>query len=203
MHASPSVPRRAGPCRRCSPVALASAGAEPFLAAGSGIARRRSRGRARPTGGRRAGSTRPARAVVGALVFDATASRIAGRPARALRVLSPDRRRLARSGRVVVLGRALEDVTNPAAAAAQRRSMDSFAVCVEGGRAQGRDGEPRRASTPCARARAAASCAWILSPRAAFVTGQPIRVSARRGAGRAQRRRSRRGRGRSRARSCS
>ncbi|HEY2748049.1 MAG TPA: 3-oxoacyl-ACP reductase [Polyangia bacterium] len=157
-------------------VGLASAGAEPFIVAGGGLDEAPFRAAGEAYG-------RPARALDSAgdkpfwgLVFDATGIASPGGLRALYEFFHPIVGKLARSGRVVVLGRALEDVSDPAAAAAQM-ALEGFirSAAKEVGRKGATanlvrvDGDAHGRVPPLLR--------WILSPRAAFVTGQPIRVS--------------------------
>jgi 3-oxoacyl-[acyl-carrier protein] reductase len=157
-------------------VALASAGAQPILAPGLDDAPFRATGEAYGRPPRPLDADALARDRPWALVFDATA--IAD-PA-GLRALydffNPIVSTLARSGRIVVLGRALDEVADPAQAAAQM-GLDGFvrSAAKEIGRKGATanlvrvDGEAQGRVPPLLR--------FLLSPRAAFITAQPITVS--------------------------
>ena len=157
-------------------VGLASAGAEPFLAAGGGLdeAPFRAAGEAygRPARGLDAAGDKP----FWALVFDATGIKDPSGLRALYDFFHPIVGKLARSGRVIVLGRALEDVTNPAEAAAQM-ALDGFirSASKEVGR-KGATANLVRVDAD-AQGRVPPLLRWLASPRAAFVTGQPIRVS--------------------------
>jgi 3-oxoacyl-[acyl-carrier protein] reductase len=156
-------------------VGLASAGAEPILAAGwIDEAPFKTAGEA---------YGRPPKPIDAAgdvnawgLVFDATG--IAD--LKALRGLydffQPLVGRLQRSGRLLVLGRALEDMKDPEEAAVQM-ALDGFirSVSKEVGR-KGATANLVRVDAD-AQGRLPAVLRFLLSPRAAFITGQPIRVS--------------------------
>jgi 3-oxoacyl-[acyl-carrier protein] reductase len=159
-------------------VTLAAAGAQPILWPGAGSS-------LDVTAFRDAGEAygRPPRLVeeagegaVWALVFDATGI---GDPAE-LRALydffHPIVSRVQKSGRVVVLGRAVEDCKSAAAAAAQM-ALDGFvrSAAKEVGR-KGATANLVRVDHD-AQGRVPALLRFLLSPRSAFVTGQPIRVS--------------------------
>lgn len=154
-------------------VALTSAGAEPYLTPGAlDAAPFKAAGEAYGRPPHALESDKP----FWALVFDATG--IAS-PA-GLRALydffHPIVGQLARSGRIVVLGRTLEDVTDPAAAAAQM-ALDGFvrSAAKEVGR-KGATANLIRVDAD-AQGRVPPLLRHLLSNRAAFVTGQPIRVS--------------------------
>src|SRR5207237_5008337 len=84
--------------------------------------------------------------------------------------------KIARSGRLLVLGRALEDVSDPAAAAAQM-ALDGFvrSASKEVGR-RGATANLVRVDAD-AQGRVPPLLRFLASTRAAFITGQPIRVS--------------------------
>src|SRR6202000_2738039 len=111
-----------------------------------------------------------------ALVFDATGIKDPSGLRALYDFFHPIVGKLARSGRVIVLGRALEDVTNPAEAAAQM-ALDGFirSASKEVGR-KGATANLVRVDAD-AQGRVPPLVRWLASPRAAFVTGQPIRVS--------------------------
>ena len=161
-------------------VALASAGAQPFVGRrrrpGAVQGRRRS---VRPSAARRleAAGDQP----YWALLFDATGIADPSGLRALYDFFHPIVGRLARSGRIVVLGRALEDLLgssgavgggaersetiDPAAAAAQM-ALDGFvrSMSKEVGRTR-RDGEPGAGRRRCAGARAAAVALSRLDPR--------------------------------------
>jgi 3-oxoacyl-[acyl-carrier protein] reductase len=125
----------------------------------------------------RAASTLDERARVGALVFDATGI---DTPA-ALRALyaffHAHAGRISRSGRVVVLGRSPADAT-PERAAAQA-ALEGFVRSLA--KEIGRLGATANLVVvePGAEARLAGVLRFVLSPRSAFVTAQPIVVTTR------------------------
>jgi 3-oxoacyl-[acyl-carrier protein] reductase len=157
-------------------VALASAGAEPVLARGGGLDEAPFKAAGEAYG-------RPPQSLDGAgdqpfwaLLFDATG--IADPTG--LRALydffHPLVGKVARSGRVIVLGCALEDVADPAAAAAQM-ALDGFvrSASKEVGR-KGATANLVRVDHD-AHGRVPPVVRFVASTRAAFITGQPIRVS--------------------------
>ncbi|HEX8953084.1 MAG TPA: 3-oxoacyl-ACP reductase [Polyangia bacterium] len=157
-------------------VALASAGAEPIVVGGGGLDEAPFKAAGEAYG-------RPPRKLEDAgdepywaLVFDATGI---AEPT-GLRALydffHPIVGKLARSGRVVVVGRALEDVSDPKAAAAQM-GLDGFvrSASKEVGR-KGATANLVRVDAD-AQGRLPPLLRYLASSRAAFVTGQPIRVS--------------------------
>jgi 3-oxoacyl-[acyl-carrier protein] reductase len=157
-------------------VALASAGAEPVLVRGGGLDEAPFKAAGEAYG-------RPPQSLDGAgdkpfwaLVFDATG--IADPTG--LRALydffHPLVGKVARSGRVIVLGCALEDVADPAAAAAQM-ALDGFvrSASKEVGR-KGATANLVRVDHD-AHGRVPPLVRFVASTRAAFITGQPIRVS--------------------------
>jgi 3-oxoacyl-[acyl-carrier protein] reductase len=154
-------------------VTITAAGAEPYLTPGSlDDAPFRAAGEAYGRPPHALETDKP----FWALVFDATGI---ANPA-GLRALydffHPIVGQLARSGRIVVLARSLEDVTDPAAAAAQM-ALDGFvrSAAKEVGR-KGATANLVRVDAD-AQGRVPPLLRHLLSNRAAFVTGQPIRVS--------------------------
>ena len=160
-------------------VAIASAGADPVIvngARGGGLdeAPFKAAGEAygRPATGIDQAGDKP----YWAIVFDATGI---AEPS-GLRALydffHPIVGKLARSGRIIVLGRALEDATDPKAAAAQM-ALDGFirSASKEVGR-KGATANLVRVDAD-AQGRVPPLLRYLASCRAAFVTGQPIRVS--------------------------
>jgi 3-oxoacyl-[acyl-carrier protein] reductase len=111
-----------------------------------------------------------------ALVFDATGIRTPEELRALYAFFQPLVGGVKRSGRVVVLARALEDVRDAADVAAQA-ALDGFvrSVAKEIGR-KGATANLLRVDGD-AGARVAGPLRWLLSTRAAFVTAQPIRVS--------------------------
>ena len=114
---------------------------------------------------------------VEALVFDASGL-AAPSELRALHgFFQPRLRCLARSGRVVVLGRPPESAASPSAAAAAR-ALDGFARSVA--KELGRRGSTAHLLVVerGAEDRVAGPLRFLLSDRSAYVSGQPVRVSA-------------------------
>jgi 3-oxoacyl-[acyl-carrier protein] reductase len=154
--------------------ALAEAGAAPgvvgelapFAAAGEGW------GRPPRALGREAGEReRPY-----ALVFDGTGIRdVAGLKELQL-LLQPRVRSLARSGRVLVLGRRPEDQTDPIAASAQR-ALEGFTRSLA--KELGRKGATANLLVVGEGAgdRLAPALRFFLSPRSAYISGQPLTLS--------------------------
>ncbi len=155
-------------------VALASAGAEPLLDNGVDAAPFKAAGEAygRPPQSIEAGGDKP----YWALVFDATGIAEPSQLRALYDFFHPIVGKLARSGRVVVLGRALEDVGDPAQAAAQM-ALDGFvrSASKEVGR-KGATANLVRVDAD-AQGRVPPLLRYLASTRAAFITGQPIRVS--------------------------
>ncbi len=112
-----------------------------------------------------------------ALVFDATGLR----SPKALHALhaffQPRIRGLGRSGRLVVLGRPADGTLDPTVAAT-RRALEGFVRSA--GREVGRRGATAvlLSVEPKAEARLAPVLRFVLSPRSAYISGQPLRVSA-------------------------
>jgi 3-oxoacyl-[acyl-carrier protein] reductase len=168
-------------------VGLASAGAEPFLGAGVDGAPFKAAGEAY---GRPATSL-DAEGSYWALVFDATGVADPNGLRALYDFFHPLVGALKRSGRVIVLGRSLEDVLGPSgvaggaersekidpAAAAAQMALDGFvrSAAKEVGR-KGATANLVRVDAD-AQGRVPPLLRWLASPRAAFVTGQPIRVS--------------------------
>jgi 3-oxoacyl-[acyl-carrier protein] reductase len=156
-------------------VGLASAGAEPILTPGwLDEAPFKAAGEAygRPPQSLDTAGDKP----YWALVFDATGIKEPSGLRALYDFFHPLVGKLARSGRVLVLGRALEDVSDPAAAAAQM-ALDGFvrSASKEVGR-KGATANLVRVDHD-AQGRVPPLLRYLLSPRAAFITGQPIRVS--------------------------
>jgi len=155
--------------------ALTEAGADPLLDGcypeaflGPGEAR------GRPA---RAASTLPEARRVDALVFDA--SGLSGSDALgALHgFFQPWVGRIARSGRVLVLGRPSDDPGLSSEAAAAQSALDGFVKSLA--KELGRHGVTANLLRVEAGAeeRAGAVVRWLLTNRSAFVSGQPVRVS--------------------------
>lgn len=112
-----------------------------------------------------------------ALIFDATGvTRPAGLEA-LYDAFQPTLSALSRSGRVVILGTPPEATKTPAACAAQR-ALDGFVRSLA--KEIGRRGATAQliAVAPGAEDRLPPVLRFILSPRSAFITGQPLRVTA-------------------------
>jgi 3-oxoacyl-[acyl-carrier protein] reductase len=154
---------------------LAAAGADPFLAAETPR---------EPFAGPGEAFGRPARALealgearIDAAVLDASGLATAGDLAAVHAFFSPLVARLARSGRVVVLGRPAAGLA-PEAAAAQS-ALDGFVRSVA--KEIGRSGSTANLVIvePGAEKRALPILRFVLSSRSAFVSAQPMTVSAR------------------------
>lgn len=156
--------------------AVCAAGANPYVVSDDALAKFREPGEifGRPA---RNVSTLPEGARVRAVVFDASGIRdIAG--LRALyETFQPLVARVGRSGRVVVLGRPLDDDSVEEAAA--QRALEGFVRSVA--KEIGRSGATANLVTVVrgAESRLAPVLRFVLSPRSAFVTAQPIVVDAR------------------------
>ncbi|MGO9000188.1 MAG: 3-oxoacyl-ACP reductase [Polyangiaceae bacterium] len=156
---------------------LAPAGADPFLDGGVELFAPFA-----PSGetfGRpaRAASTLDEKAKVDALVFDASGVSTAAELSALYAFFHAHARRLSRSGRVVVLGRAGQDMTSERAAAAA--ALEGFVRSLA--KEIGRLGATANLVVveKGAEARLAAVLRFVLSPRSAFVTAQPIAVTKR------------------------
>jgi 3-oxoacyl-[acyl-carrier protein] reductase len=118
----------------------------------------------------------PARLSPRALVFDATGIRAPGELRALHSFFHPLVGAVARSGRVLVLGRAPESVDGAAAASASA-ALDGFVRSL----AKELGGKGATAHLvyvePKAEPRLEPVVRWLLSRRSAFVTGQPIRVT--------------------------
>jgi 3-oxoacyl-[acyl-carrier protein] reductase len=155
--------------------ALAAAGADPWLAGADAahfVAPGEAHGRpARPA------DALPEKRRADALVFDA--SGLAG--ADALGALhaffQPWVARVARSGRVLVLGRPADEPGLTGDAAAAQSSLDGFVKSLA--KELGRHGVTANLVRVerGAEGRAGAVVRWLLTDRSAFVSGQPVRVS--------------------------
>ncbi len=154
---------------------LAQAGAEPRLfGEGHDLAPWRAPGEAYGRPAVALGDP-DARFLAQGVVFDATGVRAVEELASLYACLHPLVGRLARSGRVVVLGRPHRDL-EPAAAAAQR-GLEGFARSLA--KEIGRRGATAHVVTvdPGAEARLPALLTFLLSERSAFLSGQPYRVT--------------------------
>jgi len=137
---------------------------EPFAAAGEAWGRRPHDGATGPD--------KP-----WAIVVDATGVRSPADLRGLYDLLHPRVRGIARSGRIVVLGRPMSAEDVPAVAAC-RQALDGFVRSV--GREVGRKGATANLITVAAGAeeRLAPTLRWVLSPRSAYLSGQPLHVSA-------------------------
>ena len=112
-----------------------------------------------------------------ALILDATGVSDPAQLRAVYDLFHPWVRQLASNGRLVVLGRPLENTSTPAAAASQQ-ALDGFVRSA--GRELGRKGSTAQLITVAegAEARLGPVLRWVLSQRAAYVSGQPIHVTA-------------------------
>lgn len=112
-----------------------------------------------------------------ALIFDGSGLRAPEELHSLYAFFHPRVRALRRSGRLVVLGRPPEAMDDPAAEATQR-ALEGFVRAA--GKEIGRVGATTNLVTVASGAedRLAPALRWLLSPRAAFVSGQPLRISA-------------------------
>jgi 3-oxoacyl-[acyl-carrier protein] reductase len=175
-----------GACTRAellAPIAdsLASAGASPYVDASKEEAdlldafRDAGEAYARPA---RVDSSLDPASRVDALVFDASALKAPSDLRAVYDFFHPRIDRVARSGRVVVLGRAARS-TAPAEHAAAQAALSGFVRSVA--KEVGRRGATANLIVvePGAEARVAPVLRWLLDPRSAFVSAQPIVVSTR------------------------
>jgi 3-oxoacyl-[acyl-carrier protein] reductase len=170
-------------------VALASAGAEPFLGANLDEAPFKAAGEAygRPPKKVEEAGDKP----YWALVFDATGITDPAGLRALYDFFHPIVGKLGRSGRIVVVGRALEDVLGPSGAAGGAERSETISPAAAAAQ-MALDGFIRSASKEVGRKGATANLVRVdadaqgrvppllrhlASTRAAFVTGQPIRVS--------------------------
>ncbi|HEY2518332.1 MAG TPA: 3-oxoacyl-ACP reductase [Polyangiaceae bacterium] len=155
---------------------LAPAGADPYLDSAERFAPFKEAGE---TFGRppRAISALPEKAKVGALVFDASGIDHPASLRAVYDFFHAHIGRLARSGRVVVLGRP-QDESNPAAAAAQA-ALEGFVRSTA--KEMGRIGATANLVLvePGAEGRLAPVLRFVLSPRSAYITAQPLHVTTR------------------------
>lgn len=154
---------------------LPAAGANPVLVGvGAGAFAAPGEAHGRPP---KAADALPEGARVEALVFDATGLVGADALGALHGFFQPWVGRIARSGRVLVLGRPVDDPGLPAAGAAAQSSLDGFVKSLA--KELGRNGVTAnllRVETG-AEALAGPVVRWLLSQRSAFVSGQPLRVS--------------------------
>ncbi|MBX2800363.1 MAG: 3-oxoacyl-ACP reductase [Myxococcales bacterium] len=110
-----------------------------------------------------------------AAVFDATGLEAPEQLRGLFDAFQPLMKTLATSGRLVVLGRPVQDVSSVAEAATQR-ALEGFVKSC--GREVGRRGATANLVQvqPGAEERLQATLRFLLSPRSAFVSGQPLRV---------------------------
>ncbi len=157
---------------------LARAGADAWLAGPSHDAELyRAPGEAYGRPARPLPTPPPERFLAHALVFDGSGIREPGELTRVYDVFHPLVGRIQRSGRAVVLARPVSDASTPAAAAAQR-ALEGFVRSLA--REIGRRGATAQIVyvDRGAEARVPAVLRFLLSPRSAFVSGQPFHVSS-------------------------
>ncbi|HEY8431187.1 MAG TPA: 3-oxoacyl-ACP reductase [Sandaracinaceae bacterium] len=158
---------------------LARAGADPVLAgSGHDEALYRAPGEAYGRPARPLPSPVPERFLAHGLLFDASGFSSPSDLADVYAFFHPLVGRLARSGRAVVLARPLDRAQSPAQAAA-RRALEGFVRSLA--REIGRRGATAHVVyvEPGAEARVPALLRFLLSPRSAFLSGQPFHVTAR------------------------
>ena len=114
---------------------------------------------------------------VDALVFDASGLDGADALAALHGFFQPWVGRVARSGRVLLLGRPADDPALTSGAAAAQSALDGFVKSLA--KELGRHGVTANLVRvePGAEGRAGAVVRWLLTNRSAFVSGQPVRVS--------------------------
>jgi 3-oxoacyl-[acyl-carrier protein] reductase len=114
---------------------------------------------------------------VDALVFDASGLDGADALAALHGFFQPWAGRVARSGRVLLLGRPADDPALTSGAAAAQSALDGFVKSLA--KELGRHGVTANLVRvePGAEGRAGAVVRWLLTNRSAFVSGQPVRVS--------------------------
>jgi 3-oxoacyl-[acyl-carrier protein] reductase len=156
---------------------LGRAGADPWLAGPEHDADAfRAPGEAYGRPARALPDPAPERFLAHALVFDGTGIVTPSELERLHAFFHPLIGRLSRSGRAVVLARPLDETSSPAAAAAQR-ALEGFVRSLA--REVGRRGATAQVVYVArgAEARLPAVLRFLLSPRSAFVSGQPLVVS--------------------------
>jgi 3-oxoacyl-[acyl-carrier protein] reductase len=156
---------------------LGPAGADPWLAGGDhDVDAYRAPGEAYGRPARTLADPVPERFLAHALVFDGTGIATPAELERVYAFFHPLIGRLNRSGRAVVLARPLDETSTPAAAAAQR-ALEGFVRSLA--REIGRRGATAQIVYVArgAEARLTPVLRFLLSPRSAFVSGQPIAVS--------------------------
>ena len=156
---------------------LARAGADPWLAGeGHDLAAYKAPGEAYGRPARALSSPAPDRFLAHGLVFDGSGIDSPSGLESVYEFFHPLVGRIARSGRVVVLARPHTEAKTPAAAAAQR-ALEGFVRSLA--KEVGRRGATAQVVYVHrgAEGRAAALLRFLLSPRSAFVSGQPFHVT--------------------------
>ncbi len=156
--------------------ALAEAGADPWLVGDAGSEAYRAAGEAWGRPPRLAADGAPRRPW--ALLVDATAFASPDDLKTLFEVFGPRVKSLARSGRLVVVGRAPEDAPDPAVAATWR-ALEGFVKSA--GREVGRGGATANLLLveDGAFGRLTSVLRFVLSARSTYLSGQPLRVSKR------------------------
>jgi 3-oxoacyl-[acyl-carrier protein] reductase len=158
---------------------LARAGADPWLTGpGHDESVWKAPGEAYGRPVRSLGDSIPDRFLANALVFDGSGIATPAELARVYDFFHPLVGRLTRSGRAIVLARPIAEAKDPAAAAAQR-ALEGFVRSLA--KEIGRRGATAHVVYVArgAEARLPALLRFLLSPRSAFLSGQPFHLTAR------------------------
>ncbi len=157
---------------------IARAGATPYVAGeASKLEPYQSAGEAWGSVAKALGTEAPEGVRPCAIIFDATGVSDPSELRALYDLFHPLVRGLARNGRAIVLGRPSDDAKTPATAAAQQ-ALDGFVRSL--GRELGRKGSTATLITVAegAEDRLQPVLRWVLSKRSAYVSGQPIHVTA-------------------------